>query len=130
MRIVRYFFVGGVAACVDIALFTLFAKVLGYPYLIVAACTFVLATVVNYILSVRHVFQSGVRFSKSRELLLVFVVSLIGLGVNQAVLFVSVQSLGVDLVLGKLIATGAVFFWNYWARAHFVFKASNEGTVS
>jgi putative flippase GtrA len=122
MRVVRYFFVGGVAAAVDISLFTLFAKVLGYSYLLVAPCTFVVATWVNYVLSVRHVFRSGVRFSRNRELLLVFLVSLVGLGVNQVVLFFSVQFLGLDLVLGKIIASAGVFFWNYGARAHFVFK--------
>ena len=42
MRIVRYFLVGGVAAAVDISLYALFARVLGYPYLVVSACTFVL----------------------------------------------------------------------------------------
>ena len=130
MRVVRYFFVGGVAAAVDISLFALLAKVFGYPYLLVAPCTFAAATWVNYLLSVRHVFRSGVRFSRSRELLLVFLVSLVGLGINQVVLFVSVQGLGLDLMLGKIIASTGAFFWNYWARAHFVFKAVNERTVS
>jgi len=44
--------VGGVSACVDIGLFMLFAKVLGLPYLRVAVGTFILATLVNYLLSV------------------------------------------------------------------------------
>jgi len=129
MRIVRYFFVGGVAASVDILLFALFAKVLGYSYLLVAPCTFVVATWVNYVLSVRHVFRSGARFSRKRELTLVFLVSLIGLGVNQVVLFVSVRRLGLDLVLGKIVASAGAFLWNYGARAHFVFKIPDEGTV-
>ena len=109
MRIVRYFFVGGVAAAVDISLFALFAKVFGYPYLLVAPCTFAIATWVNYRLSVLHVFRSGARFSRNRELLLVFLVSLIGLGVNQIVLFVSVQRLGLDLAVGKIIASAGAF---------------------
>ena len=51
MRLVRYLFVGSAAALVDIGLFTVFARVLGYNYLIVAACTFIVATGVNYGLS-------------------------------------------------------------------------------
>lgn len=122
MRIVRYFFVGATAAVVDIGLFTLFARLLGYNYLGVAACTFVVATGVNYALSVRHVFESGARFGRSQEVLLVFGVSAIGLGINQAVLFVAVDKLGLELVLSKMIATGIVFLWNYGLRANFVFR--------
>ena len=123
MRIVRYFCVGAVAAAVDIGLFTIFAGLLGYDYLAVAGCTFVVATLVNYLLSVRHVFQSGARFGRSREVALVFAVSAIGLVINQGVLFVAVDKLGFDLVLSKVLATGIVFLWNYQVRANFVFKA-------
>jgi putative flippase GtrA len=123
MRIVRYLFVGGAAALVDIGLFALFARLLGYNYLIVAACTFVVATGVNYGLSVRHVFESRVRFSRPHEVALVFAVSAVGLGINQAVLFVAVNELGIELVISKVLATGMVFFWNYLMRVNFVFKA-------
>ena len=123
MRIVRYLFVGGAAALVDIGLFAVFARLLGYNYLIVAACTFVVATGVNYSLSVRHVFESRVRFSRRYEVALVFAVSAVGLGINQLVLFVAVNELGNELVISKVLATGMVFFWNYLARANFVFKA-------
>ena len=122
MRIVRYFFVGAVAAAVDIGLFTVFARQLGYNYLVVAACTFVIATVVNYLLSVRHVFKSGARFGRSHEVALVFAVSAIGLAINQGVLFVAVDKLRLDLLLGKILATGIVFLWNYQLRANLVFK--------
>jgi putative flippase GtrA len=130
MRIVRYFFVGAVAAAVDIGLFTIFARLLGYNYLAVAACTFVVATLVNYSLSVRHVFASGVRFVRSREVALVFAVSAIGLAINQGVLFGAVDKLGLNLVLSKILATGVVFLWNYQLRANFVFKAPDEGSAA
>jgi putative flippase GtrA len=122
MRIVRYFFVGAVAAVVDIGLFTVFARLLGYDYLIVAGCTFVVATLVNYALSVRHVFKSGARFGRSLEVALVFAVSAMGLAINLGVMFVAVDKLGLDLVLSKILATGIVFLWNYQLRANFVFK--------
>jgi len=121
MRLVRYFFVGSAAALVDIGLFAVFARLLGYNYLIVAACTFVVATGVNYGLSVRRVFESRVRFSRPYEIALVFAVSAIGLAINQGVLFAAV-SLGNELIISKVLATGIVFGWNYFARANFVFK--------
>jgi len=122
-RIGRYFVVGGVAACVDIGLFMLFARYLGLPYLRVAAATFVVATLVNYWLSIRYVFVSGQRFRRRWELALVFLVSAVGLGVNQAILALGVERLQLALLPAKLAATGTVFFWNYFARRVFVFGA-------
>ena len=121
MRILRYFIVGGVAATVDIGFFFLFAKLAGFNYLLVAPLGFVLATGVNYQLSVRHVFRSGVRFSRGREILLVYAVSAVGLLINQAVLYVMVGQLGAELMLAKFTATATVFVWNYCMRNYYVF---------
>ena len=120
----RYFVVGGVAACVDVGLFMLFAKVLGLPYLRVAVGTFILATLVNYLLSVRFVFLSGRRFTKRWEIALVYAVSAIGLVLNAAILWLGVELGHLGLLPAKLAATGTVFFWNYLARRLFVFGAT------
>jgi len=119
----RYFLVGGVAAAVDIGIFTVFARLLGFPWFPVAVIGFVLATVVNYVLSVRHVFDSGVRFAPRVEIAFSFLVSVVGLGINQAVLWYFIEMAHVDLIIAKLTATGSVFFWNYYGRKHFIFKS-------
>jgi putative flippase GtrA len=125
-RLARYFGVGGAAACVDIGLFMLFAGWLGLPYLRVAACSFILATLVNYVLSVRFVFVSGQRYSRRWEIVLVYVVSGIGLAVNQLVLWAAVDLLHWYLLFGKLLATGTVFVWNYASRRAFIFGAMHD----
>ncbi|MEO5763732.1 MAG: GtrA family protein [Casimicrobiaceae bacterium] len=122
IRVAKYFGVGAVASTVDISLFALFAGLLRYNYLIVGCFTFVLATAVGYVLTVRYVFESGVRFERRHEILLVFAVSAVGLALNQLVLYLSVEFAQANVVVGKLIATGAVFGWNYLARARFVFR--------
>lgn len=122
MKIVRYFFVGGAAAALDISIFFVFAKLAGFNYLVVGCVGFVLATMLNYALSVRHVFQSGIRFSRRNEVLLVFAVSIVGLAVNQIVLFALVSRFGVELMLSKVAATLTVFLWNFSARNYFVFR--------
>ena len=123
-RIARYFGVGAMAAAVDIALFYLFAKTLGYNYLVVGTLTFIVATLVNYVLSIRYVFRSGVRFARTQEMLLVFAISAVGLALNQLALYAGVSKLGLGLLLSKVCATGAVFMWNYLARARIVFRSA------
>jgi putative flippase GtrA len=123
MKLVRYFFVGGAAAALDFLVFALLTKGVRIDWFWAGVASFVLATLLNYMLSVRFVFQSGARFSRRHhEVALVFLVSLIGLAVNQAVLWVCIDNVRIEPLLAKVVGTGVVFFWNYFARRHFVFK--------
>lgn len=119
--IIRYAFVGGIAACVDIGFFALFAKLLGYSYLWVAALGFLLATLVNYVLSLMFVFTTRSRHKRTTEIGLIYVVSLIGLVLHQGILFWQVEYIDAGLMTAKVIATGSVFLWNYLARKYYVF---------
>jgi putative flippase GtrA len=122
MRVIRYAAVGAVAAAIDFLFFAIFAKLLNFNYLLIGAFGFVIATFINYFLSIRFVFESGVRFTYRKEISLVFLISLIGLGLNQAVLYIGIGKFGWEMLLTKVCATGAVFFWNFGARSRFIFK--------
>ncbi len=126
MKIVRYFFVGGAAAIVDIGIFFLFAKLAGYDYLLIGSIGFLVATAVNYVLSVKHVFRSGIRYTKRKEVALVYLVSMVGLAINQLVLYVLIDHMHSELMLAKLTATGVVFFWNFSVRYFIVFRAASS----
>lgn len=121
MRLLKYFFVGGVAAIVDIGFFSIFAIYFQWPWLPVSVASFVLATGVNYILSINFVFISGVRHEKHVEIAGVFIVSGLALIVNQVVLYISIEWLHIQLIYSKFFATGIVFFWNYLGRKKFIF---------
>jgi putative flippase GtrA len=130
LQIVRYFFVGGVAAVVDVAIFATLIKVFGLHYLVAGAVGFLVATWVNYVLSVRHVFAAGARFSRRKEVLAVYAVSAMGLFWNQVVLYVGVEMLDLNVYLAKISAIGLVFFWNYFSRKHFVFASGDRSGAS
>jgi putative flippase GtrA len=121
MHLLKYFVVGGAAATVDIGLFSFFAGYLSWPWAPVSICTFILATFINYFLSIRYVFQSGVRYQKNLEILAVYIVSFFGLLVNQLVLYISINYIQLNLILAKITATIIVFFWNYLSRKKFIF---------
>jgi putative flippase GtrA len=111
MKIFRYAAVGGAAALIDFLIFAVFAKILGFNYLLVGAVGFIIATTVNYFLSIRFVFISGVRFNFHKEISLVFLISLVGLGLNQLVLYLGIGILAWEMLFVKVCATGSVFFW-------------------
>lgn len=128
MRIVRYGMVGASAALVDFVIFAIFAKWLGFNYFLVGAVGFLIATTFHYFLSIRFVFESGVRFAFKTEFSLVFLISLVGLALNQLVLYLGISVLGWEMLFVKVCATGSVFFWNYGARSQWIFKPLEHRT--
>lgn len=122
MKVLRYMAVGATAAAVDIGIFGIAVKMLKMDWFTVAVFSFLVATAVNYLLSIRYVFKSGVRFRQRSEIPLVFLVSGIGLSINQSVLWLLIESAELDEMVAKVLATSAVFLWNYTLRSRFIFK--------
>lgn len=126
MRILRYLAVGGTAALVDWSVFWALTQGTQLKYQFAAVVSFLLATLANYLLSIRYVFKSGLRFSRRRETALVYLVSMVGLGINVLAMQILVSAYAFHLLVAKVCATGIVFFWNYFARASFVFGKPND----
>jgi putative flippase GtrA len=121
MKIAKYFCVGSIAAIVDIALFAIFASYMQFNYMTVAIFSFILATLINHYLSIRYVFESGIRFKQGHELILIFIVSGVGLALNTLALFIQIEYLELNKINAKIVATGVVFLWNYALRANYIF---------
>jgi putative flippase GtrA len=122
MKIVRYFFVGAIAALIDISLFITFASYLKFPWAIVSIFTFTIATLANYLLSIRFVFKSGSKFKKHHEIIGVFIVSSLALLLNQMFLYLCIETMHLHLVVSKCLTTGILFLWNYYGRKRFIFR--------
>lgn len=129
LKFVKYFIVGGIAAIVNLIIFFIFAKVMRYNYFAIGALAFIVATIVNYILSIKYVFKSGIRFGKHKELFWIYVVSIIGLIENEIILYLFASLLHIEIMISQIIAVGAVFFWNYIARNSFVFRSDGKENI-
>ena len=112
--------VGVIAFAIDYGLLAFFTEVLGIDYLVSATASYVLSTVFNYLASMRYVFTHRENMSKTREFLLFFIGSLIGLGINDACMWAGVELLGVHYLITKLFATAVVAVWNFVTRKIFL----------
>lgn len=81
-----------------------------------------MGTAANYFLSTRWVFKSGVRFKRREEMALIFLISLVGLLLAQLTLLFFASIVMLPLFLAKILTVASIFFWNYVARKHFVFR--------
>ena len=120
LRVVRYAFVGLIAFSFDFGLLILLTEAFHVHYLLSAAVGFLVGFLINYLLSVRFVFQDlvGRPFCFS----LYFFIALIGLALNELLLWFFTDIMLQYYVYSKLIAVFAVFFWNYLAKRYVCFK--------
>ncbi|OYO93877.1 sugar translocase, partial [Lachnotalea glycerini] len=94
--------------CFFIDYFVLFAatEYLGINYLISSAISFSVSVIVNYILSIKFVFDTKKDTNKIKEFILFVVLSLIGLGINQIIMWFTVEKMMVYYMPAKKKATG------------------------
>ena len=121
IQLIKYVGVGGTAALVEWTTFALLIKAARVHYLAAATISFVLATAVNYLLSVLFVFVRG-RHPAHKELILLYVVSAIGLFLNLLLMSLFVGVFAMQAMPSKIAATGIIFFWNFGARKMWVFE--------
>ena len=74
--------IGGSSAAIDWSLFYVLAIILDIHYLLAGTISFTLATFFNYFIGITFLFDSTVRFTKNQEVILVFLISTVGLGIN------------------------------------------------
>jgi putative flippase GtrA len=121
MKILTYFLVGSISAVIDISLFAIFAGYLKFPWAMVSVITFIIATLVNYFLSIRFVFKSGLRYKKHHEILGVFIVSALALLLNQMFLYLFIEKMNIHIITSKCLSTSLLFLWNYYGRKRLIF---------
>ncbi len=97
-------------------------SVFGVPYLISGGVAFTLGLIVIYILSVRWVFE--VRHVRSiwAEFTVFVVIGIIGLGLNEGVLWVLTGYFGLFYLVSKIASVLVVFTWNFFARKFLLFS--------
>jgi putative flippase GtrA len=117
-KLIRYVFTGGTAALVDIAGFGVL-RYMNIPVIAAAAGSFLVATVVNYVLSARWVF--GVAATRRRYAGFL-AGTLVGLTVNVVLTTIGMSRLMLPWAVAKAFGVAAAFLLNFWINANIVFR--------
>lgn len=113
VQLFRYGFVGGIAFLFDFFGLLLLVH-FGVHYLVAAAISFIAGLIVNYLLSIVWVFESSSRWAT--EALLFALIGVAGLGLNEVILWLGHDVMGLAVAWSKIISTVIVFFWNFILR--------------
>ena len=119
-QIIRFGFVGGGAFAIDYGIMIFLTEIVGINYLISSACSFVISVIFNYILSVKWVFNVSGERSQAQDMTVFMVLSIIGLGINQLIMWLTVDKLHIFYMLAKIGATAVVMVYNFITRKLFL----------
>ena len=138
-QIMRFGIVGVISFLVDFTVYTVLCNVIGVHYLIAGIAGFTISVIVNYILSMSFVFQRRDDISRRREFIVFVLLSLIGAGLNELILFICIDLIYSNWpwvqswcpeklanIGAKVVATGVVMVYNFVSRKIFLEKKESK----
>lgn len=118
-----YLIVGGIATVAEWVLFYVFDK--GLHYLPATIIAYILSTFVNWLAGRVLVFKNnGQSFLK--EILSIYIASIVGLLLNLLIMWVAVDLADINEMISKIIATAIVFTYNFLVRKLLIYKPKRE----
>lgn len=123
-QIIKFGAVGFLCFFIDYGIMVALVELAGFGELLASGCSFAVSVTVNYILSVTIVFDTDKKADKRKQFIVFVILSLIGLGINQVIMWAGVAWLGRYMnrayMVVKIFATAIVMVYNFITRKMFI----------
>lgn len=120
-QILKFGMVGGIAFIIDYALLYVCTEYLNIYVLYSSIISFSISVIFNYIMSIKWVFD--VNHKQTYKDFTIFIIfSVIGLGINQLIMYLGIERLHIYYMLVKIASTGIVMVYNFITRKIFIEK--------
>lgn len=123
-QFVRFAAVGIISFAVDWLLLVALTDLLHIDYLISTSISFLVSVALNYALSMKYVFEHRDDISRRREFTIFAILSAVGLGLTDVLMFAGVAVLNIAYQAMKVIATFCVTWYNFITRRKFLSATS------
>ena len=119
-QIMKFGVVGVIAFIIDFGVMVFLTEVFGIDPVISATVSFIISVIFNYAASMRYVFSHRKGMSRTHEFVIFVVLSAIGLGINDLLIWAGTDLASFDYRLVKIFATAVVMVWNFVTRKIFL----------
>ena len=120
LKFIKFCIVGFSGVFVDFGITYFFKEVMKLQKFVANAIGFTTAATTNYMLNRVWTFDSH-NPQVFQEFSRFFIIGLIGLGINSAIIWLMNEKFKVNFYLSKLVATVIVTGWNFLINAYFTF---------
>jgi putative flippase GtrA len=119
-QVIRFLIVGVASFMVEFLVFVFLVDVVDIKYTHANLPAMALAIIFNYFLTKGYVFES-IKYNARTTFLLFITFTLLGVGLNQFLLWFFVEQATINIKLSKILAVALVAIFNYFTKKHFVF---------
>ena len=119
-KIIRFSVVGGIATIIDFVCLYIFKEFLNINIIIANTLSFIISVTYNYIASITWVFDVNKNKNKNVQFILFIVFSVVGLIINNVILYILTDKLNIYYLISKVIATIIVMIFNFITRKKFL----------
>ena len=119
-QFLKFGVVGFIAFIIDYGLLFILTEFCSINYLISATISFTASVIFNYVASMRYVFTHKEDMSRHREFIIFVTLSVLGLAINNSLMWLGVEFLHLHYLLVKIVATAVVMVWNFITRKIFL----------
>ncbi|WP_302010918.1 GtrA family protein [Collinsella tanakaei] len=116
----KFAIVGLTSLAVDYALLMFLVEACEVDLFFSTTVSFIVSVIINYVLSMKYVFDHREGMSRKREFTIFAILSAVGLGLNDLYMFVGVTMLNIGYQAMKLISTFLVTWYNFFSRKKFL----------
>lgn len=116
IQIGKFGVVGAICFLIDWGVLVFLTEGMEFHYLLSGGISFLVSVAVNYMLSRRFVFTMGKQKNRGQEFMLFLILSAVGLGINEAAMYVLVEQGEIHYMISKIIATVIVMIYNFLSR--------------
>ena len=120
IKVIRFIIVGGIATIIDFVFLYIFKELFNINIILANTLSFIISVTYNYIASVTWVFDVNKDKNKKIQFILFVLLSIIGLIINNIVLFILTDKLNIYYLISKIIATIFVMTFNFITRKRFL----------
>ena len=115
-QLMKFGVVGIIAFVIDYGVMVALTELLGLNPVLSATISFTVSVAFNYVASMRYVFTHRDGMSRRREFVIFVVLSIIGLGLNDLLMWLGTDTIGIDYRIVKIGATAIVMIYNFVTR--------------
>lgn len=116
----RFGLVGLLCFTIDYGLLILMTESGLCTYFAASAISYTVSVIVNYILSMRFVFSGKEDMHKFVELIIFLILSVVGLGLTQLIMWITVEYLHLFYASAKVLASLTVTIYNFFSKKAFL----------
>ena len=120
VQIFNFIIVGFIATAIDFIFLYIFQDICNIHLIIANSLSFIISVIYNYFASIIFVFDVNTKNNNTKLFVLFVLFSIIGLGLNNIILWFVSNFFKVYYLLSKIIATVFVMIFNFVTRKKFM----------